>query len=468
MSTNKPFIKENLSKIGMLLVAVLTIVMFALPTANSDPTIVTSATIGYLVMVVCFIIWSSVSSDEDSESAEHNKYFKGGIASNYAVAAMINCVIALQGDTRYRVLIYIFYMAVFISFAMMFWTFGMYLLNIIDGTRGAVKFFSRAYHILTGIHMLLILSTPISRVYFYIDEMGFIQYSITYSISALYAAAMLILSFIWIVRFIKNRQMKRILMSCILAWSFGVVADSLALWEHADFFTSDIMLGLLFSVGILWIFCGIYSKQKHDLLKQKEELTNLRLKAMIAQIEPHFIFNTLGTIDSLCVEDTERAREVIGMFSDYLRANYHSIALHPMCSMGQEIEKLKTYTQIEQIRFSRLNVCYDVQETEFMIPSFTLQPLVENAIKHGICAKKKSAGTVTIRTYSDDKDYIISISDDGVGFNKDSMPDGKVHVGIQNVEQRLSILCGGSLMIDSEIGKGTTCTIRVPGKHRGA
>ena len=128
----------------------------------------------------------------------------------------------------------------------------------------------------------------------------------------------------------------------------------------------------------------------------------------------------------------------------------------------EEIENLKTYTQIEQIRFSRLNICYDIQETQFMIPSFTLQPLVENAIKHGICAKKKSAGTVTIRTYSDDKDYIITVSDDGVGFDKDSIQDGKVHVGINNVEQRLSILCDGSLVIDSTVGVGTTCTIRVP------
>ena len=254
----------------------------------------------------------------------------------------------------------------------------------------------------------------------------------------------------------------------ILPYCFtGIVSDLFVLWDGINVF-SDAIMALLFAVGIIWIFCGIHSKQKHDMLKQKEELTSLRLNAMIAQIEPHFIFNTLGTIDSLCVDDVERARMVIDMFSDYLRANYHSMILHPMCSFEQEIENLKTYTQIEQIRFGRLNVCYDIQETQFMVPCFTLQPLVENAIKHGICAKKKSEGTVTIRTYADDDDYIILVSDDGVGFDKESVQDGKVHVGIQNVEQRLNILCDGTLVVESTVGKGTTCTIRVPKEYKGA
>ncbi|MCQ2494179.1 MAG: histidine kinase [Lachnospiraceae bacterium] len=457
-----------IGKIGMLIGAAISIIMFVLSPSHNNPMVVLNAIIGYVVMIICFIIWNSVCADEDRESAEHSKYFKWIIASNYAVATMDNCVIALYGDTRYCALLYIFYMAVFISFAMMFWSLGMYSLSIIGEKSRNVKFYSRTYHILTGIHLILILSTPITKLYFYVDEFGIIQFPRTYPLAGIYAALILILNLIYIVKNGKSRLGRNILFSCTFAWALGVVLDSLSVFEYVEFFSSDVMLGLIFSVGVLWIFCGIYSKQKHDMLKQKEELTNLRLNAMIAQIEPHFIFNTLGTIDSLCVEDTERARTVIGMFSDYLRVNYHSITLHHTCPIEQEIENLKTYTEIEQIRFGRLNVCYDVQETGFMIPSFTLQPLVENAIKHGICAKKKSAGTVTVRTYSDDKDYIISISDDGVGFDKDSVQDGKVHVGIQNVEQRLNILCGGSLVIDSEVGKGTTCIIRVPREHKGA
>ena len=412
-------------------------------------------------MLICFIIWSSVCRDEDSDNAESNKYFKRMIVSDYVVAAMSNCAIELYGDMRYCTWLYIFNMAIFLSFAVMFLSFGMYMLRLIGDTTGKTGLYSRIYHILTGIHVLLILSTPITKLYFYVDNMGVMQYPNTYYLSVVYTVMMLALNLIWIVRNGRSKHGNSILISCVLAWGFGIASDIFSIWVDVNVF-SDATLGLLFAVGIIWIFCGIHSKQEHDLLKQKEELTRLRLNAMIAQIEPHFIFNTLGTIDSLCVEDAERARTVIGMFSDYLRANYHSMTLHPMCSIEQEIEHLKTYTQIEQIRFGRLNVCYDVQETEFMIPSFTLQPLVENAIKHGICAKKKSAGTVTIQTYSDDKDYIILVSDDGVGFEKDSMQDGKVHVGINNVEQRLSILCDGSLVIESTVGVGTTCTIRIP------
>jgi len=249
-------------KIGMLLGAVLSIVMYVLVPDNSNPMDVLNATIGFLVMVICFIIWSSVCTDEDSESAERNKYFKGIILSNYAVAVMINCVSALYGDIRFRVLIYIFYMAVFFSFAMMFWTFGMYLLRIVGEKSSQVKLYSLIYNIVTGIHLILILSTPITKLYFYIDEMGTIQYSRTYFLAGVYAAVMLILSCIWIAKNGKGRQGKSILFSCIFIWGIGAVVDSLAVLEDTVFFSTDMMLGLLSAVGILWIFCGIYSKQK--------------------------------------------------------------------------------------------------------------------------------------------------------------------------------------------------------------
>lgn len=462
MKTLKNISFETLiSKIGMLLMAMLAVVMYAVFPAHSSTLVIINSLIGFLVMVLCFIIWSSVCRDEGSDNAESNIYLKRIIVSDYVVAAMSNCFIELYGDARYCFWLYIFNMAMFLAFAMMFLSFGMYMLKLIGDASGKIRFYSRIYYILTGIHALLIVSTPITKVYFYVDKMGAVHYPNTYYLTEAYSVVMLAINLVWIVKHGRSKHGNSILFSCILAWGFGIVSDLFAVWGEIEVI-SEAMMALLFGVGIIWIFCGIYSKQRQDLLVQKEELTSLRLNAMIAQIEPHFIFNTLGTIDSLCVEDAERARLVIGMFSDYLRANYHSISLHPICSIEQEIEHLKTYTQIEQIRFSRLNICYDIQETQFMIPSFTLQPLVENAIKHGICAKKKSAGTVTIRTYSDDEDYIVTVSDDGVGFDKDSIQDGKVHVGINNVEQRLSILCDGSLVIDSTVGVGTTCTIRVP------
>lgn len=110
-----------------------------------------------------------------------------------------------------------------------------------------------------------------------------------------------------------------------------------------------------------------------------------------------------------------------------------------------------------------LNVVYDIQETDFMLPVLTLQPIVENAVKHGIM-KKINGGTVMIRTEKVDEDYRIIVKDDGVGFDITSQKnDSRKHIGISNVETRLLAISHGTLSIVSYPGKGTSVTIILPG-----
>jgi sensor histidine kinase YesM len=126
------------------------------------------------------------------------------------------------------------------------------------------------------------------------------------------------------------------------------------------------------------------------------------------------------------------------------------------------------YLKLEKLRFGEyLEVVYNIEEQDFMIPSLTIQPLVENAVKYGV-GDKREGGQVIIGTTSTDTHYIITIEDTGTGFdiNKE-YNDGRQHVGIQNVKERLSLICNGELIIHSEIDKGTVAIIRIPKDYGG-
>ena len=119
--------------------------------------------------------------------------------------------------------------------------------------------------------------------------------------------------------------------------------------------------------------------------------------------------------------------------------------------------------EIEKMRFEdTLEIEYDIKCVDFALPVLTVQPIVENAVKHGT-SKKRGGGRVTVATFEDKENYIVKVSDTGCGFDPEKpRDDGKRHVGIANVRKRLSNMCNGSLTIESEIGVGTVATIKIP------
>ena len=129
----------------------------------------------------------------------------------------------------------------------------------------------------------------------------------------------------------------------------------------------------------------------------------------------------------------------------------------------EELRNVKKYLNLEQMRFDEdLNVLYHIETTDFCVPALSVQPLVENAVKHGIC-QKEEGGTLILSTRECEDYYEIIISDDGVGFDPQKKPDdGKLHVGIENVKQRFETMCGGTLTIESRPGEGTKVTVRLP------
>ena len=200
-----------------------------------------------------------------------------------------------------------------------------------------------------------------------------------------------------------------------------------------------------------------------ELVKKELALSESNNALVLSQIQPHFLYNALTSIYRLCDVKPEAAKEAVSNFSKYLRGNLDSIKQTQMISFAEELKHLQAYLALEKIRYGDyLKVEYNIEVAEFFIPPLTVQPLVENAVNHGV-SDLPEGGTVTISTKEKDDCYEIRVSDNGVGFNPDEQKnDGRSHVGIANVRSRLKIMCNGTLEIKSEIGKGTETIINIP------
>ena len=214
---------------------------------------------------------------------------------------------------------------------------------------------------------------------------------------------------------------------------------------------------------ICLIYFSINDRLEKSVLEAEKEHIKLQVSAMISQMQPHFLYNCLAIIEALCETDPKLAAQATSAFSDYLRENMIFAEKSNPISMSEELNHIKTYVWLEQLRFqNKLNIEYDIKCTSFHLPALSVQPMVENAIKHGVC-KDKEGGTVRISTYETDRSYIVTVIDDGTGFDvRKRIDNGKPHLGIENSRYRIREMVGGSLDIKSAPGEGTTVTIRIP------
>lgn len=177
---------------------------------------------------------------------------------------------------------------------------------------------------------------------------------------------------------------------------------------------------------------------------------------MTSQIQPHFIYNVLSSISTLITIDNAKAQEALDYFTDYLRSNLSSLGEFGLISFDKELKHIKAYLSLEKIRFNdRLNIVYDIETTDFLVPPLTIQPIVENAVKHGIL-EKIEGGTVTIKTYETDESYVIEVIDDGIGFDINEVDlKGTEHVGLKNIMYRINNTKNGSFDVFSKKNSGT-------------
>ena len=216
------------------------------------------------------------------------------------------------------------------------------------------------------------------------------------------------------------------------------------------------------TLSLMIIHVRINTEQAIALQQKETELEKTKLSLMLSQIKPHFLYNVLGTIGYLCKENPQTAKNTTLIFSKYLRYNIDSVTTDSLIPFESELEHIEKYLSLEKIRYGdKMRVQYAIEEKEFLIPVLSIQPLVENAVAHGVSGKR-GGGTVRVAVFSGEDCRRIVISDDGVGFDADEALDRDRHTSLANVKTRLELQCGGSLRIESAADFGTRAVVIIP------
>ncbi|HCA04313.1 MAG TPA: hypothetical protein DEO32_00290 [Ruminococcaceae bacterium] len=225
--------------------------------------------------------------------------------------------------------------------------------------------------------------------------------------------------------------------------------------------TPFVTIALVISVIIL--FVSYEASYVQFLVEKEKKLSEDKLKLVNRQMQPHFIFNTLTLIRFQCLTAPNDAAQTVSEFSNYLRGITDYLTEEDCISVEAELEIVKNYLLIQSKRFGDgIKVEYDIRETDFEVPPFSIQTLTENAVHHGF-KSGQSKGTVRISTKKDDNKRIVTVEDNGVGFDTNELKNKeKSSVGITNTRNRVEIMCKGELIIESEPGKGTHAVIVIP------
>ena len=214
------------------------------------------------------------------------------------------------------------------------------------------------------------------------------------------------------------------------------------------------------SVCALAMFSLILSERIEQYMRQQREIAHQRASIMVLQMRPHFIHNTMTSIYYLCGQDPKKAQQVTLDFNTYLRKNFTAIVSEDPVPFSEELEHTRAYLAVEQAQFEDLLfVDFDIPHSSFCVPPLTLQPIVENAVKHGMDPESEPL-RVSIRTRKTDFGSEIIVEDNGSGF--EPAEDSEPHHALANIEQRLEMMCGGKLAIMPREGSGTVVKVTIP------
>lgn len=310
--------------------------------------------------------------------------------------------------------------------------------------------------ILIGANALLNMTALFSHICFWIENNRYHRGPLGYSCHIVSGIILLYLLYLTFTAQAKRDRFQLIIPTVNIALVFaGAVMDTFI--AHTQSGITFLTIAMVSST--LFHYIWLHLKFVHDHEKALEAESRIRI--MMSQIQPHFLYNTLSSIQALCRIDPEKAFDVTEKFGTYLRSNIDSLDQPDLIPFKKELEHTRVYSEIEMIRFPNVRVDYDVTDVDFSVPALTVQPLVENAIRHGVRIREEGVVTVSSRTM--DRCHEIVIADNGKGFDTTLLKttDG-THIGVRNVQERIEKMCGGTLTVESTVGKGTSVTIHIP------
>lgn len=227
------------------------------------------------------------------------------------------------------------------------------------------------------------------------------------------------------------------------------------------------MLGIAYALSLNLVYLLFTMESMRDLSEREEELNVRQTRLMAEQMQPHFIFNSLSSIQALCMIDPNAAARCVENFAGYLRGNIDGLTSDEPIRFEQELAHIRQYVELERADPARqFTVEYDLQVRDFLIPALTVQPIMENAVKHGALSHEDGTGRVVLRTESIGSFIRITVEDNGLnGVMLTARQQRSRGIGFKNTKDRLAA-CGGSLRIQTDAG-GTTAIITVPAANGG-
>ena len=261
----------------------------------------------------------------------------------------------------------------------------------------------------------------------------------------------------------------------LLVWvpcAVGLLVEAASYYSgigaDAPWFGTGFVITVGAQLGTIMYFVKSQSEAAGHAHELELELEKSKTAIMLSQIQPHFLYNALNTIQYLCETNPKVAAKTINHFARYLRGNMDSLTQDVPIPLQRDLEHLDNYLAIEKLRFPQVNIVFDIDDLDFSVPALTLQPLVENAIRHGL-NHKDDGGTVTISSWEEPDAHCISVVDTGVGFDASKFETQETeedalrsHVGLRNTSNRLAWMCGGRLEVSSVLNEGTAVTLRIP------
>ena len=311
--------------------------------------------------------------------------------------------------------------------------------------------------ILVGLNALVHLTALFSPISFWIDDNNhYIRGPLGFCCHIVSAALLIYLVYLSVKEYNRVRKWEALFpMSNVLMIIVAVVVDTFFVFKND--LVSYTTIATVSSCVFFYIWLHLQFVREHEKALKEEQ----RVQIMMSQIRPHFLYNTLSTIQALCKTDPEKAFETTEKFGAYLRQNIDSLGEPKLIPIQKELDHVRIYAEIESIRFPYVRVEYDTPDLDFRIPALTVQPLVENAVRHGV--RIRSEGIITVRTRRTKEGHEITVRDNGKGFDVSAAENADgTHIGLRNVRERVEQMCGGSLTVESVIGRGTTVVIRIP------
>ena len=312
----------------------------------------------------------------------------------------------------------------------------------------------RIVAVLWSIFFIMLNMTLVTDWFYYISPEGQLRRGPLYPLMMGSLYAITVLNLIGAVRR-RNRLSKRY----YFAFLTGLLPMAVAMFIH--FFVS--VFGLLSSaiiIGALSMLGIILSDQNGQYLRQQRDIAHQRASIMVLQMRPHFIYNTMMSIYYLCKQNPDLAQQVTLDFTTYLRKNFTAIASEKLIPFSEELEHTRAYLAVEQAQYDdMLVVDYDTAVTGFRLPPLTLQPIVENAVKHGMDQDSEPLH-ILIKTGRTGSGNEIIVENSGADF--EPADDNEPHTALKNIQERLEMMCGGSMTIKPRTGGGTVVTIMIP------